>query len=238
MDVLVSGALMGLGAVLCRKFLSEGHRVFAGVLQTEDLMELEELKGDPRLIPVLLDVSDKDSIEAARATVGEYTDRLDILINVAGVLLNREGTILTDRYEDLEKTFKVNTIGPVYICSRFFGLLAESGGGTVINISSEVVSIDGVGPKYAAYCMSKTAIAQYGFILKQTAAALGIPTRVFSVHPGRMKTAMGAENGQIEAAESAEGIYRLAVGEVLADNREIYVDYRGNAMLHQAGRKE
>ena len=76
------------------------------------------------------------------------------------------------------------------------------------------------------------------FILKQTAAALGIPTRVFSVHPGRMKTAMGAENGQIEAAESAEGIYRLAVGEVLADNREIYVDYRGNAMLHQAGRKE
>ena len=118
MDVLVSGALMGLGAALCRKFLSEGHRVFAGVLQTEDLMELEELKGNSRLIPVLLDVSDKDSIEAARATVGEYTDRLDILINVAGVLLNREGTILTDRYEDLEKTFKVNTIGPVYICSR------------------------------------------------------------------------------------------------------------------------
>ena len=106
----------------------------------------------------------------------------------------------------------------------------------MINISSEVVSIDGVGLKYAAYCMSKTAIAQYGFILKQTAAALGIPTRVFSVHPGRMKTAMGAENGQIE--ESAEGIYRLAVGEVLADNREIYVDYRGTAMLHQAGRKE
>ena len=233
MDVLVSGALMGLGAALCRKFLSEGHRVFAGVLQTEDLMELEELKGNSRLIPVLLDVSDKDSIEAARAT-----DRLEILINVAGVLLNREGTILTDRYEDLEKTFKVNTIGPVYICSRFFDLLAESGGGTVINISSEVVSIDGVGPKYAAYCMSRTAIAQYGFILKQTVAALGIPTRVFSVHPGRMKTAMGAENGQIEAAESAEGIYRLAVGEVLADNREIYVDYRGNAMLHQAGRKE
>ena len=98
MDVLVSGALMGLGAALCRKFLSEGHRVFAGVLQTEDLMELEELKGNSRLIPVLLDVSDKDSIEAARATVGEYTDRLDILINVAGVLLNREGTILTDRY--------------------------------------------------------------------------------------------------------------------------------------------
>ena len=108
----------------------------------------------------------------------------------------------------------------------------------MINISSEVVSIDGVGPKYAAYCMSKTGIPQYGFILKQTAAALGIPTRVFSVHPGRMKTAMGAENGQIEAAESAEGIYRLVVREVIEDNREIYVDYRGNAMLHQAGRKE
>lgn len=231
MDVLVSGALKGLGAALCRKFLGQGHRVFAGVLQTEDLMELEELKDNPNLFPIMLDVSEKDSIEAARVRIGRYTDRLDILINVAGVLLNREGTILTDRYEDLEKTFKVNTIGPVYICSRFFDLLAKSGGGTVINITSEVISIDGVGPKYAAYCMSKTATAQYGFILKQTAAELGIPTRVFSVHPGRMKTAMGAENGQIEAAESADGIYRLAVGEQLADNREIYVDYRGIAML-------
>lgn len=231
MNILISGALRGLGAALCRKFLDEGHWVFAGVLQTENLMELEELRSNPKLIPVRLDVSEKGSIEEARKIVGEYTQQLDILINVAGVLLNREGTILTDRYEELEQTFKINTIGPVYICSRFFDLLAQSGKGTVINICSEVVSIDGVGTKYAAYCMSKTATAQYGYILKQTAMELGMATRVFSVHPGRMKTVMGAENGQIEASDSAEGIYRLAIGEYLADNEEVYVDYQGRAML-------
>lgn len=232
MEVLISGALTGLGAALCGKFLAEGHRVYAGVLQTEDLMELEILRENQNLIPVVMDVSVKKSIEEARKRIGLLTNRLDILINVAGVLLNRNGTILTDRYEELEQTFLVNTVGPVYLCSQFFDLLSKSRGKTVINISSEVRSIDGVGSNYAAYCMSKTAIAQYGFILKKTAAEMGIPLRVFSVHPGRMKTAMGAENGQIEASESAEGIYRLAVGETLAGNEEVYVDYRGVPMLN------
>jgi len=128
-------------------------------------------------------------------------------------------------------TFQVNTIGPIYLNNLFFDVLKQSEQATLINISSEVLSINGVGAQFATYCMSKTAIAQYGFIMKATCVENNIPMRVFSVHPGRMKTEMGAENGEIDVSVSAEGIYKIATGQVLKENEEIYVNYKGEAML-------
>jgi len=231
MDVFISGALGGLGVCLTREFLKKGNRVFAGVLTPEHIAELEEVRENKNLIIVPLNVSQKESIEAAKNAIKSHTDKLDVLINVAGVLLNRENYILTDQYEDIELTFKINTIGPIYIINAFFDLLKKSNNATIINISSEVISIDDVGSKFGAYCMSKTAIAQYGFILKETLKEINIPMRVFSVHPGRMKTVMGAENGQIKPEESAEGIYKIAVGKVLPQNEEVYINYKGEPML-------
>jgi len=231
MQVLVSGALKGLGPVLCQKFLTEGHTVYAGVLSTDDLMELANIAENPNLVVVPLDVSKKESIDEAREIIGSHTDYLDIIVNVAGVLLNRADYIINDSYEDIDLTFQVNTVGPIYLNNRFLGMLKKSTTATIINISSEVLSINGVGSKFGTYCMSKTAIAQYGFILKATFAELGLPIRVFSVHPGRMKTEMGAENGQIETSESAEGIYKIAIGEVQKDNQEVYINYKGKPML-------
>ena len=231
MKVLISGALVGLGACLCEKFLAEGHEVYAGVLHTDNLMELERIKSHEKLTIVPLDVSQKESIEAAKEEIASSIGYLDIIINVAGVLLNREDYVTSDSYEDINLTFKVNTIGPIYLNNLFLEMLQKSNHGTIINISSEVLSIDGVGSKFATYIMSKTAIAQYGFILKATVRSLNIPLRVFSVHPGRMKTQMGAENGEIKASTSAEGIYKIATGEVLENNEKIYVNYKGESML-------
>jgi len=136
-----------------------------------------------------------------------------------------------DSYEDINLTFQVNTIGPLYLNNTLLDLVKKSKDATIINISSEVRSIDGVGSKFATYIMSKTAIAQYGYILKATCNELGLPIRVFSVHPGRMRTEMGAENAQIEVSESAEGIYKIATGEVLKDNEKIYINYKGEPMI-------
>lgn len=231
MKVLISGALFGLGAQLTKVFLEAGHHVFAGVHHTEDLGELEAVMSQPQLTILPLDVSNSASIDAAVKQLKEKTQELDIVINVAGVLLNRENYIIQDSYADINTTFQVNTIGPLYLNNLLFDLLKKSPQGTIINISSEVLSIDGVGAMFGTYIMSKTAIAQYGYILKSTCLALGLNLRVFSLHPGRMKTKMGAENGQIEAWESARGIYKIAVGEVLEKNEHIYINYKGEPML-------
>jgi len=231
MNVLISGTLKGLGACLTKKFLAEGWTVFAGVLQTEELMDLEEIKEHEKLNIIPLDVSTKESIEHAVALIASKTEVLDVVINVAGVLLNREDYVISDGYEDINMTFQVNTVGPIYLNNLVLDLLIKSNKATLINISSEVLSIDGVGAKFATYVMSKTAIAQYGFILKATFNELNLAIRVFSVHPGRMKTDMGAENGEIEATTSANGIYKIAIGEVLPNNEKIYVNYKGKSML-------
>lgn len=229
--ILISGALKGLGACLCKKFLNEGHEVYAGVFSTVNLMELETVSDHPNLTIVPLDVSRKESIQEARRIIDGHTKHLDVIINVAGVLLNRDSYITSDTYEDINLTFQVNTIGPIYLNNHFFDLLQKSDQATLINISSEILSIDGVGAKFGTYAMSKTAIAQYGFVLKATCVENNLPIRVFSIHPGRMKTEMGAENGEIDAHISAEGIYKIAVGQVLKENKEIYVNYKGEAML-------
>jgi len=231
MKILISGALTGLGASLCKKFLMEGHEVYAGVQSTANLMELEQIKSHANLIILPLDIAKKASIDEALAIISRHTNQLDVIINVAGVLLNREANIISDTYEDINLTFQVNTIGPIYLNNVFFDILKKSNQATMINISSEVLSISGVGAKFGTYIMSKTAIAQYGFILKATCQENNVSMRVFSVHPGRMKTDMGAENGEIEARVSADGIYKIATGQVLKENEEIYVNYKGEAML-------
>jgi len=231
MKVLISGALKGLGACLTKKFLAEGHTVFAGVHTVDQLFELESVKADENLTILPLDISNKESIEQAAAFIYANTEKLDVVINVAGVLLDREDYITSNNYEAIDATFQVNTIGPIYLNNLLLDLLKNSNKGTLINISSEIRSINGVGSKFATYVMSKTAIAQYGFILKATFNELNLPLRVFSVHPGRMKTEMGAENGEIEASTSAEGIYKIAIGEVLPNNEAIYIDYKGESML-------
>lgn len=231
MNVMISGARRGLGACLVKKFLSCGDTVFAGVRPGEGPGELRDVWNNPELVILPMDVTRPEDLERARCTVGKKVDCLNVLINVAGILLNKEGFITQDSYRDLETTFKVNTIAPMYINNIFLDLLCRSANPTIINISSEVKSIDDVGSWFPAYCISKTAVAQYAIALKATLDQQKIPARVFAVHPGRMRTAMGGKNSEIDPEESAEGIYRIAVGDILPDNREVYIDYKGNPML-------
>jgi 3-hydroxy acid dehydrogenase / malonic semialdehyde reductase len=231
MNIFISGASRGLGACLTKKFLSCGHSVFAGVSSIDNVEGLEEVKDHKELTIIQLDVTKPEEIENAKKYVEKQVDCIDVILNVAGVLLNKTGYILEDSYENLETTFKVNIIAPIYLNNVFFDLVKKSEKSVIINISSEIVAIDDVGSWFPAYCISKTSVAQYSYALKATFKQLNIDTRVFAVHPGRMKTAMGGDNGQITPEESAEHIYRIAVGEILPNNQEIYVNYMGEPML-------
>ncbi len=233
MNILITGASRGLGFCLVKKFLDSGHRVFAGVSSPDNIRELEAVRDNENLSIFKLNVAEPKDIENAGKLVNEQADSIDAVINSAGVLLNRNGYITEDTYENLLKTFKVNTIGPIYLNNVFLPLLKKSKNPAVINISSEIMAIDHVGSWFPAYCLSKTAIAQYSFSLKETFNELNINARVFAVHPGRMKTAMGGDNGQISPEESAGYIYKIAVGQILPGNEEIYVNYKGEPMLNK-----
>ncbi len=92
---LVTGADHGVGLALVETLLEQGCRVFAGRyhLQESALDELR-LAHDSRLTLIPLDISSDESVKKAAANVLEQTDRLDVLINNAGILGDIEATIM------------------------------------------------------------------------------------------------------------------------------------------------
>jgi NAD(P)-dependent dehydrogenase (short-subunit alcohol dehydrogenase family) len=229
--VLITGADKGLGFSLTRRFLQAGAQVFAGSFADPDgLTGLA--KEYPQTLNVLpLDVSAMDSIVRAVQQVRKSTPGLDVLINNAGVHIEKEAALLeeldfTDGH--LERTLAVNTFGPLRTIQQFLPLLKEGRRKLIINISSEAGSIADCprGGEFA-YCMSKSALNMQSKILQNY---LG-PQRfkVLAVHPGWMRTDMGGQSADISSDQAAEGIFKLA-GKDWSPQDEIYLDYQGKAL--------
>ena len=170
-SVLVTGANRGLGQALVEEALRRGaHRVYAGTRQPIK-------PADERVLPVMLDVTDRAQIDAALDTV----DALDILINNAGVSVPDD---LDDR-SAVERHLAVNLYGTLDVTRTFLPLLTHSRG-AVVNIVS-VGALAAV-PVLPAYSISKAA----GLSLTQSLRALlaGRDVSVYAVLPGPIDTEM------------------------------------------------
>src|SRR5690349_15214208 len=86
-QVLVTGANRGIGLEFVRQLAARGDQVFAAVRTPGRAGELQDLIDTHKgmIIPVTLDVADQGSVDAAYKMVAGQTDRLDILINNAGI---------------------------------------------------------------------------------------------------------------------------------------------------------
>lgn len=177
---LVTGASRGLGRETARRLLREGWQVLAGVRHLDQAPEGSE--------PLLLDVSDTASVDAAAQALRGSGRRLDLLINNAGVLLD-EGTPLLELQEsEFRRTLEVNTLGPWRVDCAFVPLMED--GGRIIHVSSSGGQMATMGDWEApAYCTSKAAL---NALTLQLAAALR-PRRIAvnSVCPGWVRTDMG-----------------------------------------------
>src|SRR6476660_5748867 len=89
MIVLVTGATAGFGAEMARKFVAHGHKVIAAGRRRE---RLDALAGElgAALLPVEMDVTSKDSIDAALAALPADWQEIDVLVNNDGLALGVE----------------------------------------------------------------------------------------------------------------------------------------------------
>ena len=147
-----------------------------------------------------------------------------------GILFPKEENIENINMENFELTFNVNTFGTIRIIKHFLPLLYKGKDKCIINITSEASSLSNCGSNFVSYSSSKLALnmvtEKFNNYLKEKNKNI----RVFAVHPGRMKTDMGAENGQIEALETAIGIYNIVTGKTIIDHNFKYIDYLGKVM--------
>ena len=85
---LVTGANSGLGRATALLLAQKGHKVYAGMRDLQKGSKLLELAKDYDLSAVEIDVSDDDSVLACAKEIDEHGDRVDVLVNNAGVALN------------------------------------------------------------------------------------------------------------------------------------------------------
>ena len=173
---LVTGAAGGIGASVVEHLRREGARVAAADINVDAVDADALLPGD------LLNPAYADNLaKAARDSLGA----LDIVINIAGVITRGCVTETTD--PDWDLSVGVNVEAPFRICRTAIPLMAESGGGAIVNTAS-CWGGKAPGPNHALYCMTKAAIASLTQCMGMDHAHQGI--RVNAVCPNEVNTPM------------------------------------------------
>lgn len=178
---LVTGGAAGIGSEISRRFAAEGGRVVVADLDGAAAEAVaRELGGEHLAVEV--DVSSESGVEAmVSRVVGEWGG-LDVLVNNAGVGV--AAAVDATAMEDFERVMAIN-VGGTFLCMKHgIPAIRESGGGSVINLSS-IAALVGVSDR-AVYSAAK------GAILSLTRAAamdhIGEGVRINCIAPGTVDT--------------------------------------------------
>jgi NAD(P)-dependent dehydrogenase (short-subunit alcohol dehydrogenase family) len=192
-SVLITGTSTGIGRASAERRAADGWTVYAGVRKDADADAVaKEVAGDVR--PVILDVTNRDHIAAAVATLtGELGDRgLDGLVNNAGV--GHGGAVEMTTEEEWRTHFDVNVFGVVNLTRACFPLL-RTARGRVVNVGSIAGRV--AAPMMATYSAGKHALEAISQSLRFEVEDFGM--HVSCVEPGEIATAIwGKGDEQLE----------------------------------------
>jgi len=210
---LVTGANKGIGFEVARDLARKGFHVFLGARDAEageaaaEKLRKEGEEDYGEITVLKIDVSKPDSIRRAAEEFSKKSDRLDTLVNNAGILLDDDKDVLAVTPETFETTLRTNTLGALLVSQAFVPFLKKSDAPRIVNVSSGGGQLtDGPDGWAPAYCISKTAL---NGVTSQLAAALP-KFAVNSVCPGWVRTNMGGPNASRSVGEGATGIVWLA----------------------------
>lgn len=204
---LVTGANRGLGLAFAKALLERGAtKVYAAAREPTSISL-------PGVVPVRLDVTRPEHIEALAREAGDVT----LLINNAGIL-KPAGLTARDALTQARAELETNYLGPLATSQAFAPILARHGGGAIINVLSVLswVSFPGV----AGYSASKAAAWAMTNGLRHELR--GQKTQVVSLHVGYMDTDM-AERVTAPKSSPAD-VVRLTLDALEAGKEEVLAD--------------
>ncbi|MFX0174498.1 MAG: SDR family oxidoreductase [Candidatus Hodarchaeota archaeon] len=234
--VLITGGSRGLGLEFTRQYLENNFQVFSASRNPGNSTELQKLKEkyETRLMVHQLDVSDEESRHQLLLKLSEKVDKLDVLINNAGIASGNEKF----RYrfgelnqKDLCRSFLVNSVAPLMMTEKFFPLLKKGDEPLIVNISSNSGSISkkkGNGSTGYGYSASKAALNMITKMLSNELKDHGI--KVVSFHPGWVKTTMlYTDKAPLEPFESISGMISV-IQSLEMKSSGTFLDWKGNKM--------
>ena len=227
---LVTGANRGLGLEFVRQLLARGDRVVATCRHPGKATALNALAGEhPGRLHVLpLDVADPRAIAELQRELlllADDGDRLDLLVNGAGVLHSGErfGSVSAVNLDD---SFRTNAMGPFLLTQALATRLAD--GARVANITSQLGSIANT-TRFGtpSYDISKAAQNMATALLAAALRERGI--LVVALHPGWVQTDMGGAGATVTPADSVAGLLRVIDGLKQTDSGR-FLDWRGQSL--------
>lgn len=202
----MSGGNSGLGLEIALRFACAGYRVFVGARDVEKAADVcaEAVRDGLALEPVQLDVDDGDSVERAARTVLAATDRLDVLVNNAGIGVF--GAAEEVRFDEVRRVMETNFFGVVRLTQAFLPHLRETRDGTIAFMSSWMGRVPLAG--MLSYACSKAALESFAETVAQEVLRFGINVHI--LEPGYAKTPMHGKAPKYQLPDDSpyEDLYR------------------------------
>lgn len=223
-----AGRKGGIGAAVALRLARDGAHVVVGDIcappsdlphagsgQWKELAAIaEEIESlGVRGLPLRVDVTDADSVQAMVAQAKETFGRLDILVNNAGAAIG-PGPVIQMAEEAWRRTLEINATG-TFLCCKFALplILAGERGGRIVNMAS--IAAEKPKPYVSAYAASKAAVVALTRSLAQEVAEFGVT--VNAVLPGDVDTALkrwGLELETLVTGQPYEEVVAAAVARI------------------------
>ncbi len=200
--MLVTGGNRGIGFALAEALLARGHQVIA-TFRDSSRVPAAWQAGLPGLALWRLDVTSDASAELLAARVQQEYGVLDVLVNNAGIFVDRDNTGLANlRLADLVTTFETNAVGAARVTQSLLPCLRRSARPRIVNLSSGAgIIATKRTSKYYAYSISKAALNMLTRMMEVELAEYDMA--VAAVSPGRVRTAMGDADAPLTPEECA-----------------------------------
>jgi len=216
--VLVTGGARGIGWETCLALGQLGATVVVGARRIDQAQSAADslISRDLKAEGMALDVSSESDRQSVFAYLDHRYGRLDVLVNNAGIWReSKDAATPAEKLSSqisqgiLRETFESNFFGPVFLTQLLLPLIRKSDAGRIVNVSSIRGSLtllsDPGSPvsknKTLAYDSSKTALNAFTIELADELRDTKI--KVNAIHPGWVRTDMGSQEADLDAAEGA-----------------------------------
>jgi len=198
-SVVITGGASGMGRATALKLAENGYNVFSCDIKSNE----EEIEN---ITQVIMDVTNMDSVKKAYEFISQKTDKLDAVINFAGIIMMN--SLIEISEEDFIKIFNINVFGAYRVNKTFFPMV-QKGKGRIIITTSELAP-NKILPFNAIYAISKKSLDAYAQGLTMELGFLDIP--VITLRPGAVETPILKDsNKEMEDLNNNTELYKNTI---------------------------
>ncbi|MBC8086350.1 MAG: SDR family NAD(P)-dependent oxidoreductase [Phycisphaerae bacterium] len=223
--VVITGASGGIGAALALQLCRDGMRVAIVARRETELREVATQCG-PNALPIVADVSDRETVADVVDEVIENFGHIDVWVNNVGRGINRLATEVTD--DDIDEMMRINVKTALYGMQQVLPHFKERGVGHIINVSSMLGRIP-MAPIRSVYSASKHFLNAFTANFREAVQTTHPNIQVSLVSPGIVATEFGnnalgggPDSRTFPTAQSAETVAEVIAGVIGSRKADVY----------------